>query len=251
MTYDLTAYRASELEQCRINDIFSLVPDGINALDIGARDGYLSIRLCNHFDSVTALDIETPKINYPNINPVQGNITNLEFDDNAFDFVLCSEVLEHIPTHLLNKACSRVARHAILIGVPYRQDLRCGRTTCQTCGSKNPPYGHINSFDEIRLRNLFQKLVWEKHSLVGLNRSRTNWLSTVLMDYAGNPFGTYDQEEFCIFCHSSIGLPKPRNIPEKIATRIGFLVNSIQNNLISAQPTWIHVFFRKAINTDI
>lgn len=250
MSKDLTDYRASLSEQQRISNLFSLLPDGYGAfaLDIGARDGYLSMRLCNYFDFVTALDLEKPQINHPNIKSVQGNINDLEFDDNTFDLVLCAEVLEHIPTTSLEKACaeiSRVARHAVLIGVPYRQDLRYGRTTCQTCGLGNPPYGHINSFNEVRLRNLFPKLIWQKHSFVGLNHFETNWLSTILLDYAGNPFGTYDQDEPCIYCHSTIGIPKPRNILQKVATRMAFLINSIQVRCISQKPNWIHVLFKK------
>lgn len=251
MSKDLTDYRASPSEQERINNLFSLMPTEhkATALDIGARDGYLSIRLCNQFNSVTALDLEKPQIDHPHVKSVQGDITNLQFDDNTFDLVLCAEVLEHIPPDSLQKACteiSRIARHAVLIGVPYRQDLRYGRTTCQSCGRQNPPYGHVNAFDEIRLRNLFLNLVWKKHAFVGSSRSQTNWLSTILLDYAGNPYGTYDQEESCVHCHSIIGMPKPRNILQKAATRIAFIVSSTQVYFISLRPNWIHVLFGKA-----
>jgi hypothetical protein len=71
---------------------------------------------------------------------------DLGFADDFFDFVLCAEVLEHIPTASLSRACSelgRVSKHYVLIGVPYRQDIRVGRTTCWSCRKKNPPWGHI------------------------------------------------------------------------------------------------------------
>jgi len=93
------------------------------------------------FDEVTALDLEKPTISHDKIACVQGDIINLDFDDNTFDLVFCAEVLEHIPPHLLERATSelsRVSREFLLIGVPYKQDIRVGRTTCYSCGAKNP-----------------------------------------------------------------------------------------------------------------
>ena len=159
-------------------------------LDIGARDGYFSQLLTEYFDEVTALDLEKPDFSFPRVTTVAGDATNLQFADDSFDCVFCAEVLEHIPD--VAQACreiARVARHEILIGVPYKQDTRLGRTTCQSCGRKNPPWGHLNRFDERRLAKLFPGLSVEASSFVGSARSETNPLSTMLMDVAGNPWG--------------------------------------------------------------
>ena len=69
-------------------------------------------KLAERFDRVVALDLAKPEIDHPAIEPVEGNVTCLPFDDNQFDAVLCAEVLEHIPEHLLAKACSEIARVA-------------------------------------------------------------------------------------------------------------------------------------------
>ena len=46
---DLTDYRNSEREQARIKDLMRLIPPlGSSALDIGARDGFLSYLLANN-----------------------------------------------------------------------------------------------------------------------------------------------------------------------------------------------------------
>lgn len=255
MAEDLTAYRASEREQNRIHDLFSLIPEsGVRALDIGARDGFLSKRLAERFDSVVALDLERPDIVHSRIEPVQGDATRLEFDDASFDLVLCAEVLEHIPPAQLAAACkeiSRVTRNAVVIGVPYRQDLRCGETTCYACGGINPPWGHVNSFDEARLRDLFSTLEWKRCSYVGNTVARTNVLSTALLRFAGNPFGTYMQNEPCVHCGAALAPPPQRNLPQKLATRTAHILNVIQAKLIKPQPNWIHVLFsRQSIPTS-
>lgn len=245
----LTEYRASPAEQQRISDLFALLPtSGASALDIGARDCYLARKLAERFDRVVALDLEKPDVEHPGIEPVAGNVTGLPFDDNQFDAVLCAEVLEHIPEHLLAKACSeiaRVARNKVVIGVPYRQDLRCGRTTCQCCGKSNPPWGHVNSFDERRLQLLFNTLVWERASFVGTSKESTNWLSTGLLNYSGNPFGTWQQDESCVHCGAAIGSPASRTFSQRIATRLAFLLNKLQACFVTPHGNWIHVLFSK------
>jgi ubiquinone/menaquinone biosynthesis C-methylase UbiE len=90
---------------------------------------------------VTALDLERPAWEAPGIRTVAGNACNLEFRDESFDCMLCSEVIEHIPE--VERACrelARVARHEVIVGVPYRQDLRLGQMPCRSCGKINPAY---------------------------------------------------------------------------------------------------------------
>ncbi len=139
---DLSSYRQSESERMRIGDLLSLVPKkGGSALDIGARDGYVSIALTGSFERVTALDLEPPPVRHGKVVPVRGDVTSLEFVDDAFDLVLCSEVLEHIPSRLLERACSeiaRVTREYVIIGVPFEQDIRAGRTTCGVRRTESP-----------------------------------------------------------------------------------------------------------------
>ena len=159
---DLTLYSKSDSERCRIENVLRLIPatGGASALDVGTRDGYFSKILAEKYDSVIALDLKKPSIDVKNVRCVQGNVTCLQYEDNSFDLVLCTEVLEHIPQNLLEKACaelSRVSKKYLLIGVPYKQDIRLGRTTCCECGRRNPPWGHVSTFDENRLKELFSE----------------------------------------------------------------------------------------------
>ncbi len=240
---------ASFRELNRIQKLIELVPkEGGSVLDAGAREGHLSAMLANHFEIVTALDQKKPEVRHARVVAVQGDITSLEYPDDSFDCVMCTEVLEHIPEPLLKQACvelQRVARKHLLIGVPYRQDIRVSRTTCYTCGKKNPPWGHVNVFDEQRLRNLFPGLNVEKVTLVGRTKAATNAVSTFLMDFAGNPYGTYSQEESCVHCGARLREPPPRNLFQKVCTKTAFWLNSAQARFVQPRPSWIHVLFRK------
>jgi hypothetical protein len=249
---DLTEYRASDSEKKRTEDLLNLIKNisdsGKNALDIGARDGYFSKLLAKYFMHVTALDLEKPSVNHENVTSVKGDATNLSFDDNTFDFVFCAEVLEHIPTHLLEKACSelsRVSSKFVLIGVPYIQDIRIGRTTCFSCGKKNPPWGHVNSFDRRRLMSLFPMFNVKEVSFIGKNNSYTNFISTFLVDLAGNPYGTYDQAEPCVHCGKKLKKPSERNIFQKISTKTAFYVKHLQAPFSKEHSNWIHILFEK------
>mgnify|MGYP001766486115 CR=1 FL=1 len=246
---DLEHYRASEREQLRTSDLLRLIPQhGQTALDIGARDGHFSRLLAERFDKVVALDLTKPPIEHPRIECVAGDATRLQFGDNSFDFVFCAEVLEHIPSDGLNISCSelaRVTRQHLLIGVPYQQDLRVAQTTCSNCGTTNPPWGHVNRFDENRLQELFSTLYVETQSYVGETREITNWVSAWLMNIAGNPYGTYDQDELCVHCGLPLTPPPPRTVPQRILTRIACTLTKWQQAITAPHANWLHGLYRK------
>lgn len=245
---DLSAYRDSAIEQSRVGDLMGLLPDGLrSALDIGARDGYLSRKLRQRVSRVVALDLERPLIDDADIECVQGDATALAYADGTFDLLLCAEVLEHLPGPLLERACAELGRVAggyVLIGVPYKQDLRLDRSTCQQCGAKNPPWGHVNRFDERRLAALFPDYQLVRHSFIGTAAAPTNALSCWLMDLAGNPYGTYRQNESCVACGQAMGHPPPRTLLQKCLTRAAVYTRKPQT-LLARHPNWIHVLLKK------
>lgn len=246
---DLAAYRASAGERERTDDLLRLTPSsGKLALDVGARDGHFSRLLAARFETVLALDLSAPRIVHPGIFCVQGNATKLSFSDRSIDFILCAEVLEHVSPNLLPLACAeleRVCRGKILLGVPYRQDLRVGRLTCSHCGQINPAWGHVNCFDEEAVAHLFAQSSVESISYVGHTREQTNALSTLLMDLAGNPYGSYTQDEPCIHCGLKLAHPPPRSIVKKILTKLAFLTRHLTHPFKKERAKWMHVILSR------
>ncbi len=101
------------------------IREGYRILDIGCGEGRHTIKAAQQNDSICiGADfgfqtlIETKKklefhkalddLSCKSIDLSQMDVTNLPFKDNAFDVVICSEVLEHIPDH--KKAMSELIR---------------------------------------------------------------------------------------------------------------------------------------------
>jgi SAM-dependent methyltransferase len=244
---DLETYRTGNAEQARTRDLLALLPRGrATVLDIGAREGYFSRLLTRHFDEVTALDLERPRFTIPGVRTVAGDVTRLAFADASFDCVFCAEVLEHVPD--VEQACReivRVARHEAVIGVPFEQDLRVGRTTCGSCGKVNPPYGHVNSFDEARLVDLFAGMRVTARSFVGRTREASNRVATALMDLGGNPWGTYDQDEPCIHCGAVLRPPPDRTLPQRALSGLAARLERWQRLVTPPRSNWIHLALSK------
>ena len=244
---DLKTYRETPWERARIANLMEILPhQQESVLEIGARDGHISRLLAGHFKEVTALDLEKPRFQIDRVRPIQGDVCRLEFPDGFFDCVVCTEVLEHVPD--VQKAAteiSRVARYEIVVGVPYRQDLRLGRTTCASCLRTNPPWGHVNSFDESRLKRLFSKCDPAVTCFVWRNRERTSAVAAWLMDRAGNPWGTYHQDEPCIHCGAKLRPPSVLSMKQRALAGIAHRLNAVQRLLAKTRPNWIHLLFRK------
>jgi SAM-dependent methyltransferase len=243
-------YRASSAEQERTADLVRLLPKSrASVLDIGARDGHFSEIFTKHFQRVVALDLVKPAWEIPGVQTVAGDATSLQFDENSFDCVFCAEVLEHIPN--LEKACSeivRVARHEVIIGVPYKQDTRVDQMTCGNCGKVTPPWGHVNTFDERKLQSLFRGLRVEEISFVGKSRIAANWVSAALMTMGGNPWGPYDEDEGCVFCGAKLEPPgEPRPLYQKICSAVALRLERLQSRLTPEHGNWIHVRFVKDV----
>lgn len=234
-------------ERERIEDLLRIVPKGQDtALEIGARDGRITKFLPAYFRHVTALDLERPPFSFDRVTTVMGDARHLEFPDQSFDCVFCTEVLEHVPG--VEKAASeiaRVARRAIVLGVPYRQDTRIGRITCRHCGKPNPPWGHVNTFDEQRIRDLFPNWTFQTKSFIGVNRERTNALATWLQDLGGNPYGSYDQEEPCIFCGRKHVAPERGGFFSRVTVAAGVRLQKLHSRLTPPHPNWIHLVLRR------
>jgi hypothetical protein len=106
MSSDPTAYRTSPAEQKRIADLFELLPSsGIQALEIGARDGYFSMKLADKFDKEFALDLEKPAIYHPGIVSVQGNVTCLQFANGQSPAVPVRQVSRQLDPCSVLQAC--------------------------------------------------------------------------------------------------------------------------------------------------
>ena len=245
--FDVKEYRRKEAEVQRVTSLMRMLPaEAGEVLEAGCRDGFITRKLVDKYPFVTALDLKLPQIDHPNVTCVKGDITSLPFEDNSFDLTVCTEVLEHIPPEKLGKACRelmRVSRRYLLIGVPYKQDLRVHALKCIHCGTINPTTGHVNTFDENHLITLFNNMKPVTVEYPGSGVYRTNRLSYAIYKRFGFPYGSYEQEEGCIFC--GLPLQKPRlNFFVRLGCLFAKGLEFLQNKIGPCKsPIWIHIIW--------
>ena len=138
------------------------VPKGVKTvLDAGCGDGRLAHRMAATME-VTALDFSRAALAQVRTRKLCGDLTHLPFSEAAFDLVLCSQVLEHLPDEMLAPALAelrRVALRYVLVTVPNYEkdeaDIRARSLTCPRCGQVFHPDGHVRAFTTRLLRTLF------------------------------------------------------------------------------------------------
>lgn len=100
------------------------VPAECRILDAGCGSGGVSGRLLGKGYNVVACDMDEVSIQQGLAqgrlhNVHQADVASLPFEDNAFDLVICSEVLEHVPDdEQALRSLLRVARKDVLLSVP-------------------------------------------------------------------------------------------------------------------------------------
>jgi len=69
------------------------------------------------------------------------------------------------------------------------------------------------------------------------------------MDLAGNPYGTYSQEEACVHCGAKLIAPPERNFAQKLVTKIAFLTRKTSEVFAKPRGNWIHLLLSKKSHT--
>lgn len=129
----------------------------VSILDVGCGNGVFARLLADRFQvfgadrSFTALALAQTPV-------ACCSADRMPFGDGAFDLVVSSEMLEHLPeTQMVAAAAElrRLSRRWIAISVPYNENLRLRYTKCPQCRQIFHYYGHLHSFDRQRLQTLF------------------------------------------------------------------------------------------------
>lgn len=85
-----------------------------------------------------------------------GLAQSMPFESDFFDFVLMSEVLEHLEDAVLFAALAEVRRvlkkgGLFMASTPFNEDLKLGMVVCPDCGKLFHKVGHVQSFDRRRM----------------------------------------------------------------------------------------------------
>jgi len=127
-----------------------------HVLDIGAGNGALVNKLKKDY-VIVGIDL------FPRSNEIQkGSITNLEFKDDEFNTIFCTEVIEHLTDKQIDKGLVEVKRVLrkdgyFIVTVPFDENLEMNTYTCPECGHRFHKVGHLQSFNKRRINNLLEE----------------------------------------------------------------------------------------------
>lgn len=124
-TYPLRAYA----HRAQYESILKNVEPGMKVLDAGCGEGTLSIMMAKKGAIVTGVDISRPNISNAkeyakkegiiNIDFSTADLESLPFEDNSFDLVVSSHVLEHLPDFDKGlKELMRVTKKTAIVAIP-------------------------------------------------------------------------------------------------------------------------------------
>ncbi len=134
------------------------IPDGINTIiDVGCGNGIITNLLSEEYD-ITGVDLSPIALSYVKGKKIVSSSDSVPVEDQSFDMVFSSEMLEHLPDEVLSQTAlefKRIAREYILVTVPNHEHLATSYVKCRKCSYVFHPYGHLQSFRLTDLARLF------------------------------------------------------------------------------------------------
>lgn len=165
--YDYFAKRDNETEHLdrRIREYIASFINGAtgNILDAGCGKAWVSQLFCPKGFNVISMDISfentsraLKKYPFPNHSAVIADVYALPFKEKSFDYIVASEVIEHIvdPSDFV-RCLFRVLKPGgiLLVTTPYKE--KPAYSLCIHCNKPTPFNAHLHSFDEHKLQSLY------------------------------------------------------------------------------------------------
>lgn len=147
----------NSIEDSTLDLINSSIKSNDNILDVGVGLGRLLSKVNKQVNKFGVdIDIEQLSRVDKSINVCLSKVEELPYEDEYFDVIVCTDVLEHVID--LNLAIKNIIRclkpeGILIVRVPYREDL-----SNYLSDSYPYEYAHLRNFDENNLRLLFEKI---------------------------------------------------------------------------------------------
>jgi len=240
--YEQTGIRKENVNsEERVPITLEMVPLEVKScLDLGCGDGTILDKLDAQWFKV-GLDISYNALfNNKVERKVLACSSMLPFRSNSYDLVICTEVLEHLPSEQFEFSINeiqRVAKKNILVSVPFQEDLNRKQACCPNCGFIFHIHMHLRSFNPSQLNTMFTNF-FPKHYRFSktLEKSYPAWLLEVRRKYGRR--WEWDENALCPQCGHENNHP-PRRTPISVLTSI------LADIFAKKHPKWIAVIYEK------
>lgn len=146
-------------EKYRIHLVAQIIPKDVETiLDAGCGNGAISNYLEGY--TIKGIDRSEEALKYFKHDKSIGSLESLPFEDGAFDLVLCSDVLEHLPKEVFERAINelqRVSKKYLLIISPNAEDLEASYVKCAECSTIFNINWHLRSLGLNDLIEVFKQ----------------------------------------------------------------------------------------------
>ncbi|MDH1560797.1 methyltransferase domain-containing protein [Pseudomonas chengduensis] len=160
MSQDIRLYNAAQIwdqplqlgQRNLLQAIRDFLPKNVHSLlDVGCGDGKLTSRLLESEGlTIVGLDSSEEALSRLPFPGVRGDAQALPFPEGAFDVAMSTDTLEHMPDEEEVAAWNelfRVASKAVIVAVPFREELLDASACCSSCGYRYHVNWHQRSYD--------------------------------------------------------------------------------------------------------
>ncbi len=235
--------------QERLNTIINLIPKDVKSIiDIGCGKGeiinYLKIK--SNKNRIIGVDVSDINKNHIKTEFLAGELPEINVKNKSSDLVLCLEVLEHINNkNYFNSLyeIERIAKKYIIIGVPYNENLDSKKIKCNICKNIFHVDGHLRSFKDKDIINLFNKFFLKEKLLIGKRYKR----KITLLNKLNNLIDIYYQQDnfFCPYCNKYYKKRNKTSIVKILFRKIITLIHSFFLIFKKYKPYWIIALYER------
>ena len=224
--------------------IMNQIPEDVKSIiDVGCGNGAITNHFPEHYQ-VLGVDLSEEALKHVTRDKIRCSCDEISpVKDGSYDMVFSSELIEHLPSEMLDRTIAefkRIARKYLFISVPNQEQLLYYHIKCPSCGTKFHAYGHLTSFTIEKIQQMLGdefRVLWSTTSGKKV-RGYNAWLLRLRHKYAGKYF-THSKYTVCPQCEN-------REYPEHKGSPLSKILNGL-NLIIPARKKdyWLMALFER------